>query len=324
MNLRDGYEESHRRGFVNLWPVAEDYRIVGDQVCPVVDGQLRPVGGNPYTGARAKYLPATRVDLPAALAAVTDEASVVDFAKRYGLLGYAHAGRVEEVIGTRVREAPFLPAADDDDEARPYGDPVAWVLGHAATVRLALDLLGRLDDEAALAAFLATLKTAPDTYSYRAAERGFLYPRTWQSAERDRPPRAMALHILENVLNPNLTGTTRALVAEHQDDGRLGFSSLFAPRNLADAVYWHLADATVGGWVRQCKNPDCGAWFIAVSGKVKFCPAPRGYYSEDVELDGRDPVSLCGNRFKQKTYRARAKAPARRTTTTRKTRRTRR
>jgi len=54
-----------------------------------------------------------------------------------------------------------------------------------------------------------------------------------------------------------------------------------------------LADAAISGRVRRCANPDCGAWFVATSRKVKFCPAPRGYYAAD---DEREPVSLCMNR----------------------------
>ena len=110
------------------------------------------------------------------------------------------------------------------------------------------------------------------------------------------PPRHAALFIVSTVLQKNLTGVSRTLLMEEQDDGRPGFTSVFLPGNLLDCVYWHLADAALGGWVRRCANPRCGDFFVAKSAKVKYCPALRGYKG----------VSPCMNQHKQQKHRDKA------------------
>ena len=103
-----------------------------------------------------------------------------------------------------------------------------------------------------------------------------------------------SLEIVKDILNRNLTGVARQIIVELQDDGELGFSTLFRPENLADCVYWHLADAAAGGWVRRCADPRCGAFFLARNRRVKYCPPPMGILG--------DGVSPCMNRAKVRRH----------------------
>jgi hypothetical protein len=105
------------------------------QVCPLVDGRFILEGSfHPFKGCHA-YLPMAHRELPGELATVATgkEANVLDFARRYGLLGYGQAGRLEELIGARMREGEH---AKGDPPLR--GDPLSWIVAHAQTVRLAL------------------------------------------------------------------------------------------------------------------------------------------------------------------------------------------
>jgi hypothetical protein len=292
--------DSRGRGFTDLWPVAPDYQIKDGQICPRVDGQFIQWGTfHSFKGCQT-YLPMTRIELPGELAKMARgrESDVLDFVRRYGLLGYARAWRIpEEVVGARLCEGGHAEAAP-----QLRGDPLPWVWAHAQTVQLVLDLMGRLDNSAALRAFMDTLKTQedPGTYAYRVARRGYLHPMPILSRQRGERQRDTALHIIETILNLNLTGVSRVLLVEHQDKGQPGFTSLFEPRNLIDSAYWQLADAAIGGWVRRCANPRCASFFVAKSQKVKYCPPPIGHYTES---DDRDLVSPCMNRRKQQTHR---------------------
>lgn len=290
----EGFLESRGRSFTDLWPVAPEYRIVDGHVCPLVNGQFIQQGTWTDTNGCRLYLPMARPELPGefAKAATGRDVDLVEFVRRYGQLGYAQAWRIpEELVGARVLEG-----GHDETEPRLRGDPLAWCLAHARTVKLVLDLLGRLADDAALRAVTEQLKVRQDNgheqFEYIAARRGNLSPSRMVLPLME--PRATAYHIIQNVLNANLAGVSRCLFVEWQDDSATqGFTSLFSNRNLLDAVYWHLADAAVGGWVRQCADPRCRSFFVAKNEKVKYCPPPMGYQG----------VSPCMNRQKQQKHR---------------------
>ena len=201
---------------------------------------------------------------------------MLDFVWRYGLLGYSRAWRMEERPGARLREG-----GHGQGDPTIHGDPVPWVLAHAQTVRLLLDLMGRLDEHAALRGFLETLEVQregqADAYVYRAAHRGYLDPKEWHSARRDRQPRDVALHFIENILNQNLTGVSRASIVEPQDNGHQGLTSLFEPRNLLDAIYWQLADAAaIGNRVRRCANTTIRGVLRRSRQEGQVLPAAKG------------------------------------------------
>ena len=236
-------------------------------------------------------------EIPGALLKVAtgQESDLLAFVRHYGLLGYDRAWRFpEEMIGART----WLKGSYDTRAAR-VGDPVAWVVAHARTVNLLFDLVGNLNDDTAIRMAIDQLTlresradgSPTEHVEYTAAQRGYLRPS--QTRLRLMPPRDAALHIVSTVLERNLTGVSRTLLVEHQDDGRRGFTSLFRSRSLLDCVYWHLADAAAGGWVRRCANPRCGAFFVAKSDRVKYCPP----------LMGNRGVSPCMNRHKQQKHR---------------------
>jgi hypothetical protein len=290
----EGFVESRSRSFTDLWPVAPEYRIVDGHVCPLVAGKFIQQGTfHSFKGCR-RYLPMAWPEIPRELAKVASgrESDVLDFVRRYGVLGYARAWRLEELVG-----AWLLEGGHEEGDPTLHGDPVSWVVAHAQTVRLVLELMGHLDDATALRAFLDTLKVTqvghPEHYVYRVARRGDLYAMEMRSVSRGKHPLEVARHMIETILNRNLTGVSRVLIVEHQDNGHQGFASLFEPRNLLDCAYWHLADAAIGGWVRRCANPRCGAFFVAKSEKVKYCPPPMG----------NQGVSPCMNRHKQQVHR---------------------
>ncbi|MEE2776346.1 MAG: hypothetical protein VYE73_06230, partial [Acidobacteriota bacterium] len=67
----------------------------------------------------------------------------------------------------------------------------------------------------------------------------------------------------------------------------------FAPQSLMDCIHWHLADSALGGWIRRCRDPKCGAFFVAKNNKTLYCPNPLG-------IKG---ASRCMNRHKQQKRR---------------------
>ena len=300
------FAESRSRSFTTLWQVAPEYRIVDGHVCALVDEQpVQHSAVHPAQGRRT-YLPMARPELPAefAKAATGKESDVLAFVGTYGLLGYEL-----EVLGTRLIQLVGAPEPEPDPKGD--GDPLTWILAHAKTVQLVLELLGLLDvDEHArgnaASSFLESLKVQDgdyETINYLAARRGCFYPtqhmRPTTAAEGHR---VLALNIVADVLNENSAGgVSRELLVEPQEDGQQGFTAMFTFRNLLDCVYWHLADAASGGWVRRCGNPECGAFFVTKSARVKYCPPPMGHLG----------VSPCMNRCKQRKYRENLKTKPR-------------
>ena len=122
-----------QRSFATLWGVAQDYRVVDGHVCPVVDGELVRPGGGVGHGL---YPPMARPELPRELAraATGDEADVLEFVGRYGLLGYTEAWRFEELAGLIT----LYRGGEQAKQAKAPGDPLAWLVAHARTVKLVL------------------------------------------------------------------------------------------------------------------------------------------------------------------------------------------
>lgn len=303
----DDFLESRARSFTDLWPVAPEYRIVDGHVCPMVDGRFIQQGSFHSSKGCSLYLPMARPEIPGELAkaATGRESDILTFASHNGLLGYP-----QELLDTRLLGLARLSVPDEGEEEPPLrGDPLPWVLAHARTVQLVLDLLARLDDDQELRVFLQTLTVRTgnlETIDFNCARRGYAYQ--MHSTRAQRPgegPRDVALDLVATLLNEGLRGgVSRCLVVEHQKDKRQGFSSLFQFHNLLDCVYWHLADAAAGNWVRRCKNPKCGAFFVARSEKVKYCPPQfvPGFENKS--------VSQCMNRDKARKYRRDVKSKA--------------
>ena len=144
----DGLDESRSRSFVNLWPVAEAYQVIDGYVCALVGGKVtKPNTLHTHVDCR-RYLPMAHPEIPSAFAkAATGKASdILTFVHHYGLVGYDRAWRIpDELMGVRT----LLPG-QHDLAALQHGDPFTWVVAHARTVKLLLDLIGTLDDPAAI------------------------------------------------------------------------------------------------------------------------------------------------------------------------------
>ena len=292
--------ESRGRSFAGVWLVADDYRIEDGTVIPVLAGNPVPSDFN-LPNVRG-YMPMSRTELPGEFAKLAGESEdkVLEFVRRYGLLGYSMAFRWLELLAAG-RERLHNPQAK--------GDPVAWILSHAATVGLVMKLAEALNDLERLKLQLQQLtvrdeRSVSEELLYVAAKRGY----THASQIRMRAfgdPRETALQIISHILNENLEGVSRELIIEHQETGKRGITSVFSPQNLLDCVYWHLADAVLGGTVRTCENPSCKRFFVATHKKMRYCPLPMGF----------EGVSRCMNAAKQRRLRteSRNKSARRRT-----------
>ena len=84
--------ESESRSFNQLWPVAEDYIIEKGFILPVMGGKVvDPRSLMALTREeKSLYLPMGRPELPGEFARLADEdeEKVLNFVRRYGLLGY--------------------------------------------------------------------------------------------------------------------------------------------------------------------------------------------------------------------------------------------
>jgi hypothetical protein len=239
-------------------------------------------------------MPMAQPELPHELAKARSgaEADLLAFVRRYGLLGYERAWSAEERAGVAA-----LLGGDEEKSPGP-GDPVSWFVAHARTVGLVLDLLGSLrEGDAAVAQQVDRLVAKNDgaeVLRVVTAARGYLRPTSWDGPKPSTRPRDDAVALVQLALEPNLTGVIRTIGPRIDEEGG-ALQSWFRPRNLLDSIYWHLADSAEGGWVRRCADPECGAFFVAKSDRVKYCPPPMGYRG----------VSPCMNRHKQRVHRTR-------------------
>ena len=128
--------ESESRSFNQLWPVAEDYIIEKGFILPVMGGKVvDPRSLMALTREeKSLYLPMGRPELPGEFARLADEdeEKVLNFVRRYGLLGYHCALKFPyEVIS-----ADQMKMYNDKSP----GDPLNWVFAHAKAVNLVMHL----------------------------------------------------------------------------------------------------------------------------------------------------------------------------------------
>ncbi len=248
----------------------------------VVDGVL--VEDGPVA---ALYVAMAHPELPAELARVHSADDAVAFAGRYGLLGFR-----EQILdmGDVMPAAQLTVARQFNRQRRKQGegDPIEWVLAHAAAVRLVLALAHglKLNDARQLSRTLAP---------YRAQHQGVavITVREARPAEPvpslidfpinvDEAP-ALARRIVAELVNANLRARRRI--------ARETLRPYFGLYALIDCVYWLLADEVSGGRLRQC--PTCEGIFTATDDRMKYCPPARG-------LEG---PSRCMNRAKVRRWR---------------------
>jgi len=243
-------------------------------------------------------------------ARITDEASLLDFNGRYGLLGYDWLHRAAEVLGS--------------SEAW-RGDPVCWALAHARVAAGIAGVVEIINDVRSGKVDLAKPSLVRALFSqFKKIGLESIFtagrPRRWEGFTWARPealvnqsesplrkrfsanwgqdPIGTAYFVLAWVLNQYVQ-TVRFEFASLDFAARFfGMEKAGPPRfgpelrwnALLQVIYWQLAE-DVGGAFRQCRR--CGRVFPMRTGKDEFCD-PR-----------------CGAASRSKRYRDRKKAKRR-------------
>lgn len=236
---------SEGAGFRNGWSVYSEYRIEtreGQRILVAV-GRIERF-----------YAPAIEDALVKSFRLVRDEKSLLEFAHRYGQLGHWAVVEPEKRLG---------------------GDPVAWVLAHAAQVRAVYNLLDIIRDArngkwepsqlrkpVGQAAGMAGVHLPGERRTGR--ERRFFDTVHWP----ENPIRT-AYEVVASLINPQIRGIYYELASDEEIPG------LFLHfRALVEMLYWHLAQELKGEW-RRCKRPDCPVWFpvdkLRRGPKRKYC-----------------------------------------------------
>jgi len=325
---------SQQRCFIKGWPVDEDYRID--------DGIVRPLKGGGFVQelsssreAAEWYYPMSHPELPAELAKLADSSNeeVLQFVKRYGLLGYQQVAesspfrhsRLEYYLRSAVeQEIPVVSpkhALDfGTDKALGLGDPVDWILIHASTVKMVLEIAGALNNRASLNRQIEGLvRREPyyDEYGEGLYGEGLEDVLRFEYAQRENRrkirynyyaelihPHEAAMQVIHTVLDSNLVGVFRRIpvVSDTHEDAagkRIKTSeleSVFEFQSLLDCIYWLLADSILGdAKIRKCLF--CHRYFIAVHGKMKFCPPRKGFRGS----------SPCANNYRVRKFRRKEK-----------------
>lgn len=277
---------AQKAGFPTPQLVAEDYTIV--------NGAVRPVG---LRVARS-YWPILVPELPSAVAelADADDDDVLRFARHYGLLGlsflrpnHEHRRIVDEMAG----------AAQEELRLRLEEEPLEWIRAHGNGVRIAMMGLyaaSNEDEDTALAFVSERLDGKVIRWGLVAEG----YEVVELSTPVDYLDGWVALHqlalVAADIVNRNLAGVRRRLtVTYHRPPGgpqRPRLHSTFTALGLISIVYWMVADEAGGGRWRRCA--ECGAPFVALDLRQRFCPPTHG---------GRE--SRCAMRHRQREYRLR-------------------
>jgi hypothetical protein len=253
--------QSHE--FTTLWMVFGGYEITG--------GVLRRSSNDVV----AMYPPIRRREIPGELAKLTrgDEAAVIHFAQRYGMLGYDNLVGSDEVLG---------------------GDPVDWLWTHAETIRICLDLTEMLQEDRVeeVEPYLRSvappkeerqrLQLFPSSLFIKFAAKG--RRDTLEIAYEEKNSTSLARLVCRNLTNPNIDRIHREL----QGHGKT-MRSFFHFSALIEVAYWQLADIVEGGRVVRCA--ECGALFPQKRRSQQYCPAQF-----------RQQQSPCGGRARARRY----------------------
>jgi len=301
------WRESRANSFATCRWVAENYRIDNGRVVPLMKG--KPADYLSLSRAHAsEYMPLARPELPGKFAKIAggSDNQILEFVRQYGLLGYAQAYRSSEIHEWKIPRGALAQKLKNDGtstRATLEGDPVPWILAHAATVNLVMELSAAIDDASQLdlrvQKLLVSQPSQPgsEIISFPMAIRGEMIPvqAKWR---KSKDLRENALDIILAILNHNLEGITRALAIDYDEKKRRKLlTSVFVPQNLLDCIYWHLANAVIGSQVRTCAYSKCGRFFIATHQTMKYCPPSIGQKS----------VSRCMDAAKHQPKAPRAK-----------------
>jgi len=261
---QQGIETARRAGLPRLWTVFASYRVR--------DGLVEPASRE----TTRFYAPAAHSELLNAFSRLHDgtEEDILRFVGSYGLLGFWE-----------------LTARNAQEPRRP-GDPLRWIIQHAHTIRLVMDLWRLLQDgdEVELRRALAELSRPVTTVEFAAGPLVKRQPFLLGTVLRGPAPFALARDIVRTILNDNLAGIGPTL-SERDQCLRLSFSF----RALIDILYYQLATAVTGGRLQRCAAQGCSGLFVQHDPRQRFCPP---WFDQKGE-------SLCSLRERQRTWRVR-------------------
>lgn len=203
-----------------------------------------------------------------------DDGDILDFARRWGPLGY-------DITTSDLRQKP------------PYlaREPLSWIREHAQTISVCLRLLDYLSnaDKDGLARYLRSVSAGFSegslgaiVGSFYAAAGGVLavtIARRKRVTIESGPwsedwPEGSAKLIIERVVNDALLGQAFGYpmiptIAAHKK----GFALVQRFGSLLQIVYFHLARLAASGEfaVGVCLAEDCGRFFVQEHAKQRFC-----------------------------------------------------
>lgn len=244
-------------GLPTPWSIAEDY--------VVEDGQVRVAGS-----FKGSYLPAAHPEILVELAelADADDAEVLAFVKRWGLLGHEW-----------VMPAERLPGG-------PQADPIEWIRAHANGLAVCLELVDYLNRDRPsndLKKYLDSFPDEPAPSPHPLRPRGVKPYQICLHGERHEVqrrlpiayaagegPRYQARLLLHWIVNPNLAGVQRFLELHRgEDDSSLRVGYHFDA--LISAAYWHMS-RFIADEERVARCDYCSRYFLQTHGAQRYCP----------------------------------------------------
>lgn len=266
---------------IRKWEFAP-YKADLEKAVQVCEDVLVPTGR-----AAELYGPFEEPDLLDAFLDVAQERlKPVEFADRFGPLGYNH----------------IVP---DENQCPLGGDPIAWFMAHARTALTITELIRRVKEAEESIGGCRHLANyfAEDIAAGPYALGGVVKDLPWLRKMRPPPPEAIrsANHVLLFLLNTNLGNplpidkywskqagfldTRRCLQLV---DGK--FRSVFTLHALVQVIYWKLADQLGCSSIRQCV--ECGRIFTHADSRIRFCPPSKG-----------KQISRCKTSLNQREFR---------------------
>ncbi|HWA96774.1 MAG TPA: hypothetical protein VG844_19425 [Terracidiphilus sp.] len=280
-------------GFPSFADVAKKYDISG--------GVLREAD----KGVTRTYLPFTETEIPHALARVsTGEITPLEFASRYGLLGFSSLVRPRllptfssalpksaEWRSAHTAYRKYRDLVYSAARSLPDGDPLDWFMAQSRTVALCLQFAGLLNegDETAIKYEVESL--SEETTYARGSELCTLPVQSWRKALKRRARASAIIRAqLSHTITENVAGVQRVFLA---DPFGARIDSLFSG-TVIEAVYWQIGDKMEARTIVRCHDPQCARFFIARDKRQQYCPPLPG-----------SKRSRCSSRLNVKNFRDR-------------------
>ena len=257
------------------WDVYHDYKVE--------DSWLRPVG-SPLVSYRPLYTPQLVTAIGRLYGA--DDDSVLDFARRWGHLGWSRVN------------------GDGESDLHP-GDPLWWIRSHARGIALCLDViyLDRQRDWASLPKVLDKYSSGtPAAIAYGTGEGA-----TELCLQDLTSPRVVAHKVLTTIITENLRGIDPVLDSVERVVGAPTFSLSCRAESPIQAAYWPLAQLALGN-LELARCEECGDYFVRTDARESFCPpSKRGVEALLLFAKGRRLTSRCAQRVRARRAYQRAR-----------------